>query len=701
MRTSNLSPKKLSHRSNNRPPKLYRWADIGTEALIYFTILWGPWAFGTVHDWAILTMNLANYGIGALLLTKWAIRCTTCYYPFRWTAQRNGHSTPQPNKRDWRTKAIAALTIYMLGYILISILNVRAAFNHEFNIFEYQDNYIKWLPHTYDQHSTIQYFLVILGLSCSFWGIRDWLYAITCKERRNSIVNKDKIRERFDSKQSILPIPIRLKRLLWLLSISGGLIALIGIIQRLDGTANLLWIYERTRFAIPEQSYGPFGYRGNGATYLNLILPLTIGLLIYHKKLSNSGHPSLQTKSKSQPYYLLILCIFIFLYGSLLTLSRTGFLLSIFILILCILLYFKKHKLSKRIVFSLLVLFPILYLLGVQLISNTQFSKRWNVRTAWHETDIKAPVNQDEITANFYLPSPPYVKPLELWTISNSKISSYQNYQFLARIYPDATLQILFTNITSRANIYNTYDLSKIDIFNKTNLITVSRKENLLVKINNIQQKTITSSNSITKKWNQQIIPNEIEICYEWPINQDNELIRFYGIKYLSESDGIKAEFSVDGRNSLNIMDYFKKVTGRSRIYDDAWTMFKDFVLLGCGAGSWSQTYILYRDMDEPWHAWVHCDWLEYGITLGILGGLPCIVILGLLFIHTKQNPAIRINEWIIYGVNISLITCLIHAVVDFPLQVVSTMHLFIVIGAIRMTFKNFYGSNNDALKHN
>ena len=104
-------PKRRHHRSHNRTPKLYRWADIGTEALIYFTILWGPWAFGTVHDWAILTMNLANYGIGALLLAKWAIRYTTGYYPPRWTTQKNGQSTTQPPKRDWLTKAVAGLTV--------------------------------------------------------------------------------------------------------------------------------------------------------------------------------------------------------------------------------------------------------------------------------------------------------------------------------------------------------------------------------------------------------------------------------------------------------------------------------------------------------------------------------------------------------------------------------------------------------------
>ena len=170
----------------------------------------------------------------------------------------------------------------MLGYILISIFNVRATFNHEFNFFEnYNDNYIKWLPHTYDKSATIQSFLNFLGLACCFWGIRDWLLSKTRKERMESDQPEEEA-SWFSEKEHTTPtIPTRLNRLLWLLCISGGLLALIGIIQRLDGTPKLLWIYERARFGTSVQSFGPFGYRSNGATYLNMILPVCIGFLMW------------------------------------------------------------------------------------------------------------------------------------------------------------------------------------------------------------------------------------------------------------------------------------------------------------------------------------------------------------------------------------------------------------------------------------
>ena len=188
---SNSTPKKHPHRSRNRTPKLYRWADIGTEALIYFTILWGPWAFGTVHDWAITTMNLANYGIGLLLLTKWITRWKTGYQPARWTAQSKNGEENATLKRDWRTKTVACLTVYMLGYILVSILNARSTYNWDFNFFEYEETYIKWLPHTYDKAATIQSFCNFLGLACCFWGVRDWVLGKTRTERMESTSEED------------------------------------------------------------------------------------------------------------------------------------------------------------------------------------------------------------------------------------------------------------------------------------------------------------------------------------------------------------------------------------------------------------------------------------------------------------------------------------------------------------------------------
>ncbi|MDB4642704.1 hypothetical protein OAG07_04505, partial [Verrucomicrobia bacterium] len=396
MRTSNLSPKKLSHRSRNRTPKLYRWADIGSETLIYFSVLWGPWAFGTVHDWAITTMNLANYGIGLLLLTKWVIRWKTDYQPARWTSYTQNSGENDHPKRDWRTKTIGFLTLYMLGYILVSILNARSNYNWDFNFFEYEESYIKWLPHTYDKNATIQSFCNFLSLACCFWGVRDWLLGKTRTERMESTSEEDDSQHMFQEEISVPSIPIRLKRLLWLLCISGGLLALIGIIQRLDGTPKLLWILERERFGSPTQGFGPFGYRGNGASYINMILPLTVGFLMWMMQYANSVRMKTGRKS-GESHFTLIPAICMMIAAPFISLSRGGFVVLGYMLLMGIIwVLFKRNLLKGRQKAGL----GIILLMGIGIsyyIGWEPLLKRLNSKNLWYETQIEAPNYEEKI----------------------------------------------------------------------------------------------------------------------------------------------------------------------------------------------------------------------------------------------------------------------------------------------------------------
>ncbi|MCX8107422.1 MAG: hypothetical protein N3G20_01310, partial [Verrucomicrobiae bacterium] len=48
-----------------------------SEGLILLTVVFGPWAFGCTQPWAIWTMNIIGYALGALLLAKHGIRLLT------------------------------------------------------------------------------------------------------------------------------------------------------------------------------------------------------------------------------------------------------------------------------------------------------------------------------------------------------------------------------------------------------------------------------------------------------------------------------------------------------------------------------------------------------------------------------------------------------------------------------------------------
>ncbi|MDA1277103.1 MAG: hypothetical protein O2960_24070 [Verrucomicrobia bacterium] len=67
-----------------RTPRLYKICDGLTEAVIYFMVVFSPWAFGTTQDWSLWTMNVCGYVLGALLITKWMVRWKTEFRPERW-----------------------------------------------------------------------------------------------------------------------------------------------------------------------------------------------------------------------------------------------------------------------------------------------------------------------------------------------------------------------------------------------------------------------------------------------------------------------------------------------------------------------------------------------------------------------------------------------------------------------------------------
>ena len=694
MRASNLSPKKLPHRSRNRAPKPYRWADIGTEALIYFTIVFGPWAFGTVHDWAITIMNLANYGIGLLLLAKWGIRWKTGYQPARWTSQSKNGEENAPLKRDWRTKTVGFLTLYMLGYILISILNARSTYNWDFNFFEYEETYIKWLPHTYDKAATIQSLCNFLGLACCFWGVRDWVLGKTRTERMESTSEEDDSQHMFQEEIAVPSIPNRLKKLLWLLCISGGLLALIGLVQRLDGTAKLLWILERERFGSPTQGFGPFGYRGNGASYINMILPLAVGFLIWMMQYAKSVRMKTGRKS-GESHFTLIPAICMMIAAPFISLSRGGFVVLGYMLLMGITwVLFNRNLLKGRQKAGL----GIILLMGIGLsyyIGWKPLLKRLNSQNLWYETQIEAPNYGDKITYISDLPAPPYDRDHTLFMITDSQSGKFRKSYFQANLYKNGTLRALLYDYSTKSHIYTTY----------TNLTEVLESGSLELEITRNSEgiKSIANETAligIEKRsgknpptWNHPVIPNEILVYKKTTLKKGEPDLK----SRLLTVEPIASEASPDQNKEsiqLTLDDHwsFKQVlsnsNSRDRIYEDSLRMAKDYRMLGCGSGAWGTVYYLYHDADEVWDAWVHCDWLEYWINFGFFGTIPGFVLLILTSVSFKAKSGITSHTWMRTALNLAITGCLLHALFDFHLQVVSIMHLFIILCAVKFALR-------------
>ena len=208
-----------------------------TEVLVYLMVVFSPWVFGSSQPWAVWVMNVAGYALGVMLLVKLVIRWVKGYRPARWGGEVGGQAVFRCfGVSVFRcfsgrlTAGLAVLTLAILAYCLVSALNARAVYDAAADRFTYFDNYVHWLPDSFDANRTWFAFWSYLGLACSFWAVRDWLLGKTAAEQRperRESGSGGHVRMEF--------FPARLRRLFWLLAINGGLLGVEGIIQRLEG----------------------------------------------------------------------------------------------------------------------------------------------------------------------------------------------------------------------------------------------------------------------------------------------------------------------------------------------------------------------------------------------------------------------------------------------------------------------------------
>ena len=320
--------------------QLYRFCEDFSQALIYFQIVFSPWAFGTTQPWSIRIMNGAGFLLGLALLLKLAVRFLKGYRPLRWDSARSIGAKTQdvsPNEAlpakafsaPNLTSALAILTIAILGYCLVSALNARATYDRLTASFVYHDHFIPWLPHSFDQAKTGSVFWNYLALACSFWAVRDWLLGYSTGEERALYQRADLQRFR-----SVSFFPARLRRLLWVLAINGALLGLEGIAQRLEGSGKLLFFLKPEINVEAVSQFGPYHYRSNAAQYFNLVWPLCLGFWWTLRRAFGS---------KRKYYHWLLVAALIMAACPVISTSRGGAITSLGILLLACLSLLAAH----------------------------------------------------------------------------------------------------------------------------------------------------------------------------------------------------------------------------------------------------------------------------------------------------------------------------------------------------------------------
>ena len=267
-----------AERSHRGAARAYRVCDRLTEAVLVLAVVFNPWALGTTTQWAVWAMNVAGYVLGAFWVSKWVLRVATGYRPARWRG--HDHESASPWAR-WLIRVMGGLTVLLLGYVLTSAINARAVFNADRLAFDYFEC-VPWLPHTYDRAATWFAFWEYLGLACTFWAARDWLGGKTEEEaqaeERTTRGRTDDAHgpgRRYSGGGSM---PVRVRRLLMALCVTGALVGLEGTVQRLAGTNKLLFVLQPLINRKAEGQFGPYANRNNAAEYLNLLWPVCAGL---------------------------------------------------------------------------------------------------------------------------------------------------------------------------------------------------------------------------------------------------------------------------------------------------------------------------------------------------------------------------------------------------------------------------------------
>ena len=291
--------------------QLHRLADALSGTLLLCMVVFGPWAFGTTPNWTIQVMNWSGYALGVLLLGKWFLRALGGL-----PAHVGVALEPGPGLGRRLERLLGFVTVLILAYTFLGAWNARALYEPETWSFRYRDA-IRWLPHSYDAASSWRMFGMYLGLAGLFWGARDWL--------RQPWRTPGEHAGQGDS----LAAPgrsSRLRLLLWVLSVNGALVALQGIIQRVEGSEKLLWLVAPRVNQDPVSFFGPFAYRANASQYLNLIWPVTLGFWWGCQQLAlrrqQQGHGS------SRRHHLLISCVALMAVGPIVSTSRGGALVT-------------------------------------------------------------------------------------------------------------------------------------------------------------------------------------------------------------------------------------------------------------------------------------------------------------------------------------------------------------------------------------
>lgn len=677
-----------------RTPPIFDLFDRLTQILVCISVVFSPWALGTTVGWAITTMNTFGFMIGFLFLGKWIIRFKCKYVPHRW-----GFSDCAPS---WRTKAskiltslLACLTVFILLFCAVSVFNARVDYYQSQDYWEYNDNYIKWLPHSYNKSASWDSFLSSLAFACFFWGTRDWVLGKTRKERHAKRGKEDETQSPKSREQSSpLHIPERLKTLLWFIAGNAALLSLVSIVQRFDGGNKLLWLVEPPFNKTNQSQFGPYAYRSNAAQYLNLAWPVCLGFWWAASSAFKENFKRTARLGQGAHVVLLPLGVIIAI-SPLIATSRGGVLISLIGTCASVFLFLVFAKRTSLLVKTgIFVLFSGIVGFGGWLGWETLEKRLFQANTMFSTTTQDTYANEVTVKTSVNIP---VVEKKRSW-----------NLQLLTPIqYPPNTANTLEAwvdtagnlNIRQKGKTTSDWIMNTVTNFlpqyqGKDTELQWVKKDTLEVFVNGEIVETIEKTNGLAPNWNLKtgikFVRNGVgysgagqggyiystEVYSKALTPLDIELEETLGSQPEERGLIFKGDFTKSGFfNTIN-----QSSSGRDEIYNVARKIHNDFPLYGTGPGSFFTVNKMYLENTyQRWFGYVHDDFLETLTTYGIVGSTAVGLMLLVVFCHWLIGSGIHQSFPFYALMMVSVLGCLGHAKFDFPFQVYSIVHIFIM----------------------
>lgn len=583
----------------------------------------------------------------------------------------------------------------------------RFALTHNCSSYSFAvPNYIPWLPHSYHAPATWFAFWQYLGMACAFWALRDWLLRRTTRETpgRADPAEPGPIVDDPGSRFAGRILPTRLRRLLWVLCLNGTLLALEGMLQRLDGTNKLLWLVEPRFTKSPETQFGPFAYRSNAAQYLNLIWPVCLGFwwVLRQEAISRWGAGA---KIGSSPHILLLPCAVLAAAGPVVSTSRGGALITFALIPLTgLLLLFSDRRHQTR---GGWFLFPALGVavavggtLGWPALKKRLFAPRRDYPLA-----LASALDQFSVRCVLNIPTPIPTNGLWLWCLTDSHAAWHGSPGAVSLLLAgDGSLNVF--HYGGRAGEFERRRAPKVANPYRGQLVDVviTRERDLSLYLNGVKVTTrdLSSPNRtgplpVASRY-LHIVPHQVE-C-RMPI----ALITVYSNALDEAGIHILANRVAVGKvEAQPTQDLPKPLLALSRQDLAApahlWTqtsdrgediaritsrMLKDFCRLGSGPGTFGPLYGMYRDKPtDEWAWYAHNDWQELAVTFGGIGSVAFALLLLSILLGSWGPGGLPLPGVLMGAIWLALAGCLGHARYDFPFQIYSVTHLFLVLAAV------------------